>query len=227
MRPPLSVPTASGGQGRGVPQRTSRSSRDDDATDPRREPLMFADRLEIVAAVVATLGSCSSWRPSSPAGCPSPGYSCAPTCSSQAEPRRCCSEPGRRWPTTSTTPGTGATAYDAAVWTFAVEHRDAAGDGDLLRTARRRRHRRALRADRAAGPAPVLRGRRLDAALVVTTPLVGTLLTDVAQARRTAAPARPRPGSSSPRPGSRCRRGTRSTRRWSSAYSRSCSWCAR
>jgi membrane-associated phospholipid phosphatase len=75
--------------------------------------------------------------------------------------------------------GLGATSYDTAVWTFAVAHRDAAwtaiaaalrvGGGTVALCA----------LAGAAGLLLLLRGRRLDAALVVSTPFVGTLLSDV------------------------------------------------
>jgi len=74
--------------------------------------------------------------------------------------------------------GLGATAYDTAVWTFAVAHRDAAlttiaaalrvGGGTLALCT----------LAGAAGLLLLLRGRRLDAALVVSTPFIGTLLSD-------------------------------------------------
>jgi undecaprenyl-diphosphatase len=74
--------------------------------------------------------------------------------------------------------GLGATAYDTTVWTFAVAHRDAVitaiaaalrvGGGTVALCA----------LAGAAGLLLLLRGRRLDAALVVSTPFVGTLLSD-------------------------------------------------
>jgi membrane-associated phospholipid phosphatase len=75
--------------------------------------------------------------------------------------------------------GNGATALDTTVWTFAVEHRDAAGTAisSALRVGGGTVALCVLTA--AAALLLVVRGRRLDAALVVTTPLVGTLLTDV------------------------------------------------
>jgi undecaprenyl-diphosphatase len=74
--------------------------------------------------------------------------------------------------------GNGATALDATVWTFAVEHRDAAGTAisSALRVGGGTVALCVLTA--VAALLLVVRGRRLDAALVVTTPLVGTLLTD-------------------------------------------------
>jgi undecaprenyl-diphosphatase len=74
--------------------------------------------------------------------------------------------------------GLGATAYDTAVWTFAVAHRDAVGTAiaSSLRVAGGTVALCALAA--AAGLLFLLRGRRLDAALAVSTPFVGTLLSD-------------------------------------------------
>jgi membrane-associated phospholipid phosphatase len=74
--------------------------------------------------------------------------------------------------------GNGATALDTTVWTFAVEHRDAAGTAisSALRVGGGTVALCVLTA--AAALLLAVRGRRLDAALVVTTPLVGTLLTD-------------------------------------------------
>ena len=71
---------------------------------------------------------------------------------------------------------TGATAYDTAVWAFAVENRDATstaiaaalrvGGGTLALCG----------VAGVSGALLLLRGRRLDAGLVVSTPLVSTLL---------------------------------------------------
>ena len=72
----------------------------------------------------------------------------------------------------------GATAYDSAVWTFAVEHRSAAATAiaSALRVAGGTGALCVLAGT--AGLLLLLRGRRLDAALVVSTPLVGTLLSE-------------------------------------------------
>jgi undecaprenyl-diphosphatase len=74
--------------------------------------------------------------------------------------------------------GLGATAYDTVVWTFAVAHRDAVGTAiaSVLRVAGGTVALGALAG--AAGLLLLLRGRRLDAALVVSTPFVSTLLGD-------------------------------------------------
>jgi membrane-associated phospholipid phosphatase len=74
--------------------------------------------------------------------------------------------------------GRGPTAYDTAVWTFAVEHRDAAGTAiaSALRVGGGAVALGVVAA--AAALSLLLGGRRLDAALVVSTPLVGILLTD-------------------------------------------------
>ncbi len=74
--------------------------------------------------------------------------------------------------------GLGATAYDTAVWTFAVEHRDATATAiaSALRVGGGTVALCALAG--AAGLLLVLRGRRLDAALVASTPFVSTLVGD-------------------------------------------------
>lgn len=74
--------------------------------------------------------------------------------------------------------GLGATAYDTAVWAFVLEHRDAAATAvaSALRVARGTVALCALAG--AAGLLLLLRGRGLNAALVVSTPFVSSLLTD-------------------------------------------------
>jgi undecaprenyl-diphosphatase len=72
--------------------------------------------------------------------------------------------------------GLGATAYDTLVWTFAVAHRDAAATAiaSALRVGGGTVALCALAG--VAGLLLLLRGRRLDAALVVSAPFAGTLL---------------------------------------------------
>ena len=74
--------------------------------------------------------------------------------------------------------GKGPTGYDSAVWTFAVEHRATAGTvmASALRVGGGIVALGALAC--AVGLLLVLRGRRLDALLVAGTPLVSTLLGD-------------------------------------------------
>ena len=74
--------------------------------------------------------------------------------------------------------GHGPTSYDSAVWTFAVEHRATVGTAiaSALRIGGGIVALSALAG--AVALLLVLRGRRLDALLVVTTPLVSTLLGD-------------------------------------------------
>ena len=74
--------------------------------------------------------------------------------------------------------GQGPTAYDTAVWTFAVGHRDAVGTvvASALRVGGGIVALGALAG--AVGLLLVLRGRRPDALLVAGTPLVSTLLGD-------------------------------------------------
>jgi undecaprenyl-diphosphatase len=74
--------------------------------------------------------------------------------------------------------GLGATAYDTAVWAFVLEHRDAAATAvaSALRVGGGTVALCALAG--AAGLLLLLRGHRLDATLVVSTPFVSTLLTD-------------------------------------------------
>jgi undecaprenyl-diphosphatase len=74
--------------------------------------------------------------------------------------------------------GLGATGYDKAVWSFAVVHRDAAGTAiaSALRVGGGTVALCALAG--AAGLLLLSRGRRLDAALVASTPVAGTLLSD-------------------------------------------------
>ncbi len=74
--------------------------------------------------------------------------------------------------------GLGATAYDTAVWTFVVGHRDAVATAvaSALRVGGGIVALSALAG--VAGLLLVLRGRRLDAALVISGPLVGSLLGD-------------------------------------------------
>jgi membrane-associated phospholipid phosphatase len=138
---------------------------------------MFADRLEIVAAVVATLwlvlvvATVVACRLPVPrlllrtdvlvAGGASVLFGAGAALADHVDDT-----------------GNGATALDATVWTFAVEHRDAAGTAisSALRVGGGTVALCVLTA--VAALLLVVRGRRLDAALVVTTPLVGTLLTD-------------------------------------------------
>jgi undecaprenyl-diphosphatase len=74
--------------------------------------------------------------------------------------------------------GQGPTAYDSSVWTFAVEHRDTVGTvvASALRVGGGIIALGVLAGG--VGLLLALRGRRLDAPLVVSTPLVSTLLGD-------------------------------------------------
>lgn len=74
--------------------------------------------------------------------------------------------------------GKGPTGYDSAVWTFVVEHRTIAGTvlASALRVGGGIVALGALAC--AVGLLLVLRGRRLDALLVAATPLVSTVLGD-------------------------------------------------
>ena len=90
-------------------------------------------------------------RRRSPAARPA-GASCGPTCWSRAGSRRCCSAPGRRWPTTSTTPGRAPPLRHRRVDLRRRAPRRRR-HGDRLGAAGRRRHRRALRPGLRRGPA--------------------------------------------------------------------------
>jgi hypothetical protein len=187
---------------------------------------MFADRLEIVAAVVATLWLVLVVATVVARRLPVPRLLVRTDVLVAGGATVLLFGSGAALADHVDDAGNGATALDTTVWTFAVEHRDAAGTAisSALRVGGGTVALCVLSA--AAALLLVVHGRRLDAALVVTTPLVGALLTDTLKLGY----GRPRPPAAEqliPETGFPCRRGTRSTRLWSSAYSRSCSWCTR
>jgi membrane-associated phospholipid phosphatase len=139
---------------------------------------MFADRLEIVAAVVATLWLVLVVATVVARRLPVPRLLVRTDVLVAGGATVLLFGAGAALADHVDDAGNGATASDAAVWTFAVEHRDAAGTAisSALRVGGGTVALCVLTA--AAALLLVVRGRRLDAALVVTTPLVGTLLTD-------------------------------------------------
>lgn len=74
--------------------------------------------------------------------------------------------------------GLGATAYDTDVWAFAVAHRDAVGTAIATGLSVGGGTAALCVLAGVTGVVLALRGRRLDAGLVVTTPFVATLLSD-------------------------------------------------
>lgn len=139
---------------------------------------MFADRLEVVAAVVATLWLVLVVATVVARRLPVPRRLVRTDVLVAGGATALMFGAGAALADHVDDAGNGATALDTAVWTFAVEHRDAAGTAisSALRIGGGTVALCVLTA--AAALLLVVRGRRLDGALVVITPLVGTLLTD-------------------------------------------------
>jgi len=148
-------------------------------TRPTQVPLMFADRIELVATVAAIAWIALALATVVARRLPAPRQALVRTELLVAGGvTALLFGAGAALADHVADGGLGATAYDSAVWTFAVGHRSAAATviASALRVAGGTVALCVLAGT--AGLLLLLRGRRLDAALVVSTPLVSTLLSE-------------------------------------------------
>ena len=148
-------------------------------TRPTQVPLMFADRIELVATVAAIAWIGLALATALAHRLPVPRQALMRTDVVVASGvTALLFGAGAALADHVDDAGLGATAYDTAVWAFVLDHRDAAATAvaSALRVGGGTVALCALAG--AAGLLLLLRGRRLDAALVVSTPLVSTLLSE-------------------------------------------------